>query len=158
MAQSVPKYNLTLPLVTYAGLSSKCHGLSRGGGTAGVLQQPPVRGGRVHLLPVLFGVQHAPFFRHLVKMVQIYFYSSAYTSPVLILQEEKQTAWHACSSHLLSESLPAGLRQLLGQQGKWRLSPPRCPVFPHPAQDIYSQDIRELHRGLGNWLFTAEYL
>ncbi|KAM9217475.1 LOW QUALITY PROTEIN: promotilin [Leptosomus discolor] len=55
-----------------------------------------------------------PLFRRLMKMVQIYFCPSAYTSPVLMLQEEKQTARHACSSHSMSESLPAGLRQLLG--------------------------------------------
>lgn len=81
---------------------------------SGFFSSPSIRGRRVHLLPVLFGVQHAPLFRRLMKMVRIYFYPSAYTSPVLLLQEEKQTARHACSCHSISESLPAGLRQLLG--------------------------------------------
>lgn len=48
----------------------------------GVLKQLLSGGGGVHLLPVLFGVQHSPLFKHLMKMVQIYFYPSAYTSPV----------------------------------------------------------------------------
>lgn len=73
----------------------------------------PLSGVGSHLLTCFWECSMLPS-RHRVKMVQIYFYPSAYTTPVLVLQEEKQTAWHACSSRSIAESLPASLRQLLG--------------------------------------------